>query len=83
MEVDETILAGDLIVGAEQIADFLGLDRRKIYHMAAQDHLPIFRIGSALCCRKSTLTRWILTREQRSAAMNRGVPPAEAPARSR
>lgn len=83
MEIEETALAGDLIVGAEQIADFLGLDRRKIYHLASQDHLPIFRIGSALCCRKSTLTKWILAREQRSAAMNRGLPPADATSRSR
>ena len=66
-------LSDDLIYGAEAIADFLGMARRQVYHAAAQDHLPIFRIGSMLCCRKSTLANWIVEREQSSRAFRRGL----------
>lgn len=71
--MEDHLLSDDLIFGAEAIAEFLGLERRQIYHAAAMDHLPIFRIGSTLCCRKSTLSRWISDREEKSAAYNRGL----------
>ena len=57
-----TTLAGDLLSGAEQIAYFLFAspnDRRKIYHLAEKSRLPVFRLGSALCARKSKLLAWI------------------------
>jgi hypothetical protein len=75
MTIDDDVLAGDLLFGAECIASYLGMERRQVYHAAARDHLPIFRIGSTLCARKSTLSHWILAREQKSAALMRGLGP--------
>jgi hypothetical protein len=63
-------LASDLLCGAEDIADFLFGDRkhrRKVYHLAETSRLPVFRLGSKLCARRSVLTAWIAEQESRSA----------------
>jgi hypothetical protein len=49
----------DLLTGAEAIATFMGVKPRRIYHLAETQRLPVFRIGSTLCARRSTLRRWI------------------------
>ena len=49
----------DLLSGAEAIATFMGVKPRRIYHLAEKQSLPVFRIGSTLCARRSTLIRWI------------------------
>ncbi len=64
-------LSDDMLRGAEAIAQFLLGDnstqnRRRIYHLASSksaDRLPIFRLGSELCARKSTLRETIEKRE--------------------
>jgi hypothetical protein len=66
-------ISQDLIFGADAIADFLGIERRQVYHAHQMEHLPIFRIGSTLCCRKSTIANWITEREQASPAFRRGL----------
>jgi hypothetical protein len=61
-------LAADLLVGAEDIADFIYGDRaqrRKIYHLAETSRLPVFRLGSMLCLRRSVLLCWISEQESR------------------
>lgn len=61
-------LADDLLRGAEAIADFLYGDaaqRRKVYHLAETSRLPIFRLGSVLCARRTVLLHWIKEQEQR------------------
>ena len=61
-------LAHDLLRGADQIADFLFDDarqRRKVYHLAETSRLPVFRLGSKLCARRSVLMAWIASREKR------------------
>lgn len=77
MTNDEFFLE-DLLFGADAIAGFLGMTRRQVYHSASMEHLPIFRIGSSLCCRKSTLIEWIVEREQSTAAFRRMRSRAEA-----
>lgn len=60
-------LGDDLIIGAAGLAEYLFKDRskrRKIYHLAAQGLLPVFKIGPELAGRKSTLLRFIGEREQ-------------------
>jgi hypothetical protein len=60
-------LASDILHGAGQIAHFLYGDakyRRRVYRLVQADRLPHFRLGSSLCCRKSTLDRF-LTAEER------------------
>jgi hypothetical protein len=61
-------LAPDLLRGADKIADFLFGDmgqRRKVYHLAETSWLPVFRLGSLLCARRSILLAWIAEQEQR------------------
>ena len=60
----------DLLEGAGAIAAFMYGDpekRRKVYHAAARAGLPVFRIGGAVCARRSTLVRWIADQENRVA----------------
>jgi excisionase family DNA binding protein len=61
----------DLLTGAEAIAAFMGVKPRRVYHLAEAQRLPVFRMGSTLCARRSTLLRWIEDMEQ-SALSNAG-----------
>jgi hypothetical protein len=61
-------LASDLLRGADAIAEFLfgsREERRKVYHLAEKSRLPVFRLGSVLCARKSVLLQWIGEQEKR------------------
>ena len=61
-------LADDILRGADEIAAFIygerGL-RRKVYYLAECSKLPIFRLGSVLCARKSVLLDFISGQESR------------------
>lgn len=61
-------LAHDLLCGADAIAEFIfgeRASRRKVYYLAETSHLPVFRLGSQLCARRSVLMRWIAGQESR------------------
>jgi hypothetical protein len=61
-------LAEDLLRGADAIAEFVfGArgSRRKIYYLAECARLPVFRLGSMLCARRSVLMGWIAGQESR------------------
>jgi hypothetical protein len=63
-----TELADDILRGADQIAEFIFGERgsrRKVYYLAECSRLPVFRLGSVLCARKSVLLRWISGQESR------------------
>jgi len=65
-------LGDDLLRGADAIAEFLFGDRRhrrKVYYLTgeARVRLPHFRLGAIICARRSTLLRWIETREASGA----------------
>jgi hypothetical protein len=67
---DTDTIADDLLEGADAIAQFLYGDRskrRKVYHLASEakgkNKLPVFRLGSILHGRKSTLLAWIKAQE--------------------
>ena len=75
MDCEHQKLADDMLEGAGAIADYIWGDKRKrrtVYWLAENKALPIFRIGLTLCCRKSTLTKWIKDQEQLA------LPPAAA-----
>ena len=66
----DTGLASDLLRGADEIAEFLyGKQggRRKVYYLAAHSRLPVFRLGSVLCARRSVLMQWIESQERKVA----------------
>ena len=59
----------DLLFGAGAIAAFLfggSEHRRKVYHLAQSGQLPVFRLGTHLCARRSTLIAWIEAQEMQS-----------------
>jgi hypothetical protein len=61
-------LADDMLRGADEIAAFLfgkRGSRRKVYYLAECSRLPVFRLGSVLCARKSVLLKWIAGQESR------------------
>jgi hypothetical protein len=60
------VLAGDLLIGAGEIAKFLyGNPRRRraVYHLYETGGLPTFKLGGQLCARKSTLVGFVKARE--------------------
>jgi hypothetical protein len=66
-ESNEAGLDGDLLEGAAGVALYLfgsARLRRKVYWLVENQALPIFRIGTQLCARKSTLLRWIEDQER-------------------
>ena len=65
-------LGGDLLRGADAIAEFLFGDpgqRRRVYYLVgeARVRLPHFKLGAMICARRSTLLRWIEDRENQGA----------------
>ncbi len=66
--MSEPPFADDLLRGAEEVALFLFGStqmRRKVYHLAGTSNLPLFRLGSMICARKSVLLEWISEQENR------------------
>lgn len=66
----------DLLCGADNIAAFLGIKVRRVYHLVENNVLPVFRMGATLCARRSTLIHWIEEKEREkpnaSPALSRG-----------
>jgi hypothetical protein len=63
-------IAGDILYGAEEIAEFLFGNRkfrRRVYNLVERNGLPIFRIGTSICARKSTLQRWVAEQKHKCA----------------
>jgi hypothetical protein len=66
----EEEFAADMLKGAEEIALYLYGDReqrRKVYHLVATSRLPVFKLGSVICARRSVLLKWVQDQEQRHA----------------
>jgi hypothetical protein len=60
-------LAGDILYGADGIAEFLYGDaklRRKVYNLVETGRIPHFKLGAGLCARKSVLLAWIAAQER-------------------
>jgi hypothetical protein len=51
---DET-LSTDLLHGAREIGDFIGVPERKIYYHVSQGHLPVTRLGDLIIASKTAL----------------------------
>jgi hypothetical protein len=60
-------LADDLLVGASAIAAFMfgtAKERRRVYWLVENGRLPVFKLGSTICARKSTILRVVAQRER-------------------
>jgi hypothetical protein len=57
------------VLSADEIAKFLygpNGNRRKVYYLAACTRIPVFRLGTKLCARRSVLLNWIAGQENRA-----------------
>ncbi len=63
----EQNLADDMLDGAEEIATFMRLTRRQVYHLASNNALPLIRLGSKIRGRKSTILAYLEKLEGRAA----------------
>jgi len=50
-------LAGDLLKGVSEIAEYIGESKRRTYYLCEQAIIPAFKIGSIWHARKSVLNR--------------------------
>jgi predicted DNA-binding transcriptional regulator AlpA len=55
--------SGDLLIGADAIARFLGASRRQTYRMIYDDLIPHFKVGGSVAARRSSLSRWMAEAE--------------------
>ncbi len=69
MAEDIDRIGSDLIRGVKKISAELGWSPRQTFHAHEAGHIPTFKIGRAVCARRSTLRDHItrLERETRAA----------------
>ncbi|PWJ84879.1 excisionase family DNA binding protein [Pseudaminobacter salicylatoxidans] len=60
--------SGDLLMGADTIAKFLGISRRQTYRLVYDGLIPSFKLGGTVSARRSSLTKWLAEQEARAAA---------------
>jgi hypothetical protein len=73
-----TFPAEDVLRGADEIAEFLlgsPRERMKIYNLIRGQNLPVFRLGSSICARRTALIRWIEAQESRSSSHTEAASP--------
>jgi hypothetical protein len=56
---DET----DLLYGVAQIADYLKMTTRQVYHLHDKASLPTFKLGGKVCARRSSLAKHFAAQE--------------------
>jgi excisionase family DNA binding protein len=62
-------MSGRIFHGAQDIADYLQIKRRAVYHLIKSGRLPVYRLGTAaIHARQETLDRFIEEQEQRNSA---------------
>ena len=66
---------GDLLTGAEAIAEFLNCNTRRAFHLLEKGLVPGFKLGKRWCARRSALIRYFEKKEQANIAPG---PPAES-----
>ncbi len=57
-----------LLLNMEQVGEFLGLSRSKVYKLIKLEGLPVIRFGRALRVSSLSLQQWIAEREEKSTA---------------
>ncbi len=62
-------IGDDMLEGADSVSQFLwgeNADRQRLYRLIKKRGVPIFRIGTRICARKSRLLAWIEAQETAS-----------------
>jgi excisionase family DNA binding protein len=54
-----------LLLNMEEVGEFLGLSRSKVYKLIKWEGLPIIRFGRALRVSSISLKQWIAEREEK------------------
>jgi hypothetical protein len=67
MNATDQPLADDLLHGAKEIGEFIGLSERQVFHHAERGHLPVTRIGRLLVGSKSRLRRHLAQEDETAA----------------
>lgn len=65
---NDSIIDGDLLMGAPAIAKFLGVTQRQVYRLTYDKIVPHFKLGGTVAARRSSLASWMRQQEARSAA---------------
>jgi len=52
-------LADDILYGAGEIAEFLGVTEMQVYHLARKKRIPVGKLGKTLVASKRALKRAI------------------------
>ena len=60
LPVNEAPLATDLLFGAANIADYLGMNKRTAYYQIANGQIPTVRMGRLLVASKTALRRHVV-----------------------
>ena len=63
-------LADDMLIGAQEIADFTGNSLRRTFYLLERGELPGFKIGDKWHGRKSTFVKSIEDRERAAMSSN-------------
>ena len=61
-------IAQPLLLNMEQVGEFLGLSRSKVYKLIKWEGLPVIRFGRALRVSSISLHQWVAEREETSVA---------------
>jgi hypothetical protein len=56
-------LRDDLLMGARAIAEFMGIYVRRVFYLAEHGKIPVFKLGERWHARRSTLRRFVETKE--------------------
>jgi len=64
---NDNIIEGDLLMGANAIATFLGVTRRQAYRLCSDAIIPSFHCGGTVAARRSSLSAWMRQAEAKTA----------------
>jgi predicted DNA-binding transcriptional regulator AlpA len=67
--VEREMREGDLLMGANAIAGFLGITRRQVYRLVYEDLIPSFKLGGSVAARHSSLEKWMSELEQKDNSL--------------
>lgn len=67
----------ELIVGARQTGEVIGIPARRVNAMYDRGEIPLFKLGGSLSIRRSALAAWLDGLESQGAATIEPVEPIE------